>query len=105
LLHFSGQPLKFKFGGDSSSTISCWDIGISDQIYQIKEARMLYPKMFKPKDMSFGNEVPIWILQGMWSEVGLAIRRSKVLGKSLVQLEVANTQSIFSRRGALCILL
>jgi len=49
------------------------------------------------KAWALGIEVPIWILQGMWSEVGLAIGRSKVLGKSLVQLVLSNTSNRLSR--------
>ena len=52
-----------------------------------------------------GIEVPMEILQGMWSEVFFARGRARVLGKVVVQLTVVKNHSSGSRRGDCCILL
>lgn len=75
------------------------------QANKIHEAWVTHPKILKPEDVwswYFASNVQD---KGMWSESGLDKGCTQVVGKDRVQLLEVKTQSNFTRRGSVCMLL
>ena len=96
----------FKFYRDICSCISPKNSWRGPTIlYNIKKPRMIRPKILKSEDFTFGIEVPIITLQGMWSEMGFAIGKTSVFGYMVVQLTKVKNQSRCSKSGFCCMFL